>query len=164
MQLFECQACGQLLYFETSYVEVVGAGSSIKRALVMVGPVRLDPREPRRCALIIVWAAEHYRGLTKRLEDEQKYRELAVEELAHRLKNKVATIQSIVVCGVAKTHKREMTSRTRLCTLRRNTTTCSERNIFGFKSALRPEWRDQDGKHKTSQRDHCALTLGDSLP
>lgn len=36
--------------------------------------------------LIIVWAAEHYRRLTKRLEDEQKFRELAVEELAHRLK------------------------------------------------------------------------------
>jgi two-component sensor histidine kinase len=47
-------------------------------------------------SLIIVWAAEHYRRLTKRLEDEQKFRELAVEELAHRLKNKVATIQSIV--------------------------------------------------------------------
>jgi K+-sensing histidine kinase KdpD len=28
--------------------------------------------------LIIVWAAEHYRRLTKRLEDEQKFRELAV--------------------------------------------------------------------------------------
>src|SRR5262245_64799601 len=46
--------------------------------------------------LIIVSAAEHYRRLTKRFEDEQKFRELAVEELAHRLKNKVATIQSIV--------------------------------------------------------------------
>jgi K+-sensing histidine kinase KdpD len=46
--------------------------------------------------LTIVWAAEHYRRLTKRLEDEQKFRELAVDELAHRLKNKVATIQSIV--------------------------------------------------------------------
>jgi two-component sensor histidine kinase len=46
--------------------------------------------------LIIVWTAEHYRRLTKRLEDEEKFRELAVEELAHRLKNKVATIQSIV--------------------------------------------------------------------
>ena len=46
--------------------------------------------------LILVWAAEHYRRLTKRLEDEQRFRELAVEELAHRLKNKVATIQSIV--------------------------------------------------------------------
>ena len=47
-------------------------------------------------SLIIVWAADHYRGLMKRLEDEQKFRELAVEELAHRLKNKVATIQSII--------------------------------------------------------------------
>jgi hypothetical protein len=47
-------------------------------------------------SLIIVWAADHYRGLTKRLEGEEKFRELAVEELAHRLKNKVATIQSIV--------------------------------------------------------------------
>ena len=47
-------------------------------------------------SLLIVWAAEHYRGLMKRLEDEKKFRELAVEELAHRLKNKVATIQSIV--------------------------------------------------------------------
>ena len=47
-------------------------------------------------ALIIVWAADHYRKLTKRLEDEEKFRALAVEELAHRLKNKVATIQAIV--------------------------------------------------------------------
>jgi two-component sensor histidine kinase len=47
-------------------------------------------------SLVIVWAADHYRRLTKRLEDEQKFRELAVEELAHRLKNKVATIQAIV--------------------------------------------------------------------
>lgn len=47
-------------------------------------------------SLLIVWAADHYRKLTKRLEDEEKFRQLAVEELAHRLKNKVATIQSIV--------------------------------------------------------------------
>ena len=32
----------------------------------------------------------------KRLEDEETFRKLAVEELAHRLKNKLATIQSIV--------------------------------------------------------------------
>ena len=32
----------------------------------------------------------------KRLEDEEKFRKLAVEELAHRLKNKLATIQSII--------------------------------------------------------------------
>ena len=47
-------------------------------------------------SLIIVWAADHYRKLTKRLEDEENFRQLAVEELAHRLKNKLATIQSIV--------------------------------------------------------------------
>jgi two-component sensor histidine kinase len=43
-----------------------------------------------------VWAAEHYRRLTKGLEDEENFRKLAVEELAHRLKNKLATIQSII--------------------------------------------------------------------
>jgi two-component sensor histidine kinase len=47
-------------------------------------------------SLMIVWAGDHYRKLTKRLEDEEKFRELTVAELAHRLKNKVATIQSIV--------------------------------------------------------------------
>ena len=39
---------------------------------------------------------DHYRRLTKRLEDEENFRKLAVEELAHRLKNKLATIQSII--------------------------------------------------------------------
>jgi K+-sensing histidine kinase KdpD len=47
------------------------------------------------CSLI-VWAADHYRRLTKRLEDEEKFRKLTVEELAHRLKNKIATIQAII--------------------------------------------------------------------
>jgi two-component sensor histidine kinase len=32
----------------------------------------------------------------KRLEDEEKFRKLAVEELAHRLRNKLATIHSII--------------------------------------------------------------------
>jgi two-component sensor histidine kinase len=47
------------------------------------------------CALII-WGADLCRRLRKRVEDEEKFRKLAVEELAHRLKNKVATIQSII--------------------------------------------------------------------
>jgi two-component sensor histidine kinase len=34
--------------------------------------------------------------IARRLEHEERFRQLAVEELAHRLKNKVATIQSIV--------------------------------------------------------------------
>ena len=47
-------------------------------------------------SLFIVWAANHYRELTKRLEDEEKFRKMTVEELAHRLKNKIATIQAII--------------------------------------------------------------------
>ena len=47
-------------------------------------------------SLFIVWAANHYRELTKQLEDEEKFRKMTVEELAHRLKNKIATIQSII--------------------------------------------------------------------
>jgi hypothetical protein len=54
-------------------------------------------------SLLIVWGADHYRRLTQRLEDEEKlrkdeekFRKLAVDELAHRLKNKLATIQSII--------------------------------------------------------------------
>ncbi|MGB2588792.1 MAG: sensor histidine kinase [Pseudolabrys sp.] len=43
-----------------------------------------------------MWGADHYRNITKRLEDEEKFRKLAVDELAHRLKNKLATIQSII--------------------------------------------------------------------
>jgi two-component sensor histidine kinase len=45
---------------------------------------------------LVVWGADYFRGLSKRLEDEEHFRKLAVEELAHRLKNKTATIQAIV--------------------------------------------------------------------
>jgi K+-sensing histidine kinase KdpD len=47
-------------------------------------------------SLLIVCGADHYRRLSQRLEDEEKFRKLAVDELAHRLKNKLATIQSII--------------------------------------------------------------------
>jgi K+-sensing histidine kinase KdpD len=47
-------------------------------------------------AFLIVWGADHYRRLAKRLADEETLRKLSVEELSHRLKNKLATIQSIV--------------------------------------------------------------------
>jgi two-component sensor histidine kinase len=47
-------------------------------------------------SLLVVWGGEHYRRLTKRLRDEEILRKLAVEELGHRLKNKTASIQSIV--------------------------------------------------------------------
>lgn len=44
----------------------------------------------------IVYAADYFRRLAKRLEDEEYLRQLAVRELAHRLKNKTATIQAII--------------------------------------------------------------------
>jgi two-component sensor histidine kinase len=40
--------------------------------------------------------AAHHRELTSRLGKEQRYRELVVEELQHRLKNKLATIHAVV--------------------------------------------------------------------
>jgi two-component sensor histidine kinase len=47
------------------------------------------------CTLII-WGADSYHRLAKRLREAERLRVLAVEELAHRLKNKIASIQSIV--------------------------------------------------------------------
>jgi two-component sensor histidine kinase len=47
-------------------------------------------------ALLIVWGADHYRRLAKLLADEEALRKLSVQELSHRLKNKLATIQAII--------------------------------------------------------------------
>ena len=47
-------------------------------------------------ASLLIWGANSYRGLAGRLEREEGLRKLAVVELAHRLKNKIATIQSII--------------------------------------------------------------------
>jgi two-component sensor histidine kinase len=47
-------------------------------------------------SLMIVFAGDYFRLLVKRLEDEENFRKLAVEELSHRLKNKIATLQAIV--------------------------------------------------------------------
>ena len=47
-------------------------------------------------SLMIVAGADYCRRLAKSLKDEEELRNLAVKELGHRLKNKVATIQSII--------------------------------------------------------------------
>jgi hypothetical protein len=39
----------------------------------------------------------------------------------------------------------------------------SERRVLGFKPALRLEWRGEDSHYETQQRNHGALTLGDSF-
>ena len=54
------------------------------------------------CGLTI-WGVEHYRsiasaqrGIAKRLIQEEEYRKLVVDELQHRLKNKLSTIHSVL--------------------------------------------------------------------
>jgi two-component sensor histidine kinase len=47
-------------------------------------------------SMFLVLAADHFRRVAKRLENEEQLRQLAVQELAHRLKNKIATIQAII--------------------------------------------------------------------
>jgi two-component sensor histidine kinase len=46
--------------------------------------------------VLIIWGADRYRKLLKRFEAEEELRKLATGELAHRLKNKIATIQSVI--------------------------------------------------------------------
>jgi two-component sensor histidine kinase len=62
----------------------LGAGVQIKLLAYLVA------------STLIIWGADHYRRIRKRLEDEENFRKLAVEELAHRLKNKLVTVQSII--------------------------------------------------------------------
>jgi two-component sensor histidine kinase len=47
-------------------------------------------------SLLIVWGGDRYRALMKRFQDEERLRKLAVDELGHRLKNKIASIQAII--------------------------------------------------------------------
>lgn len=47
-------------------------------------------------SMLMIWGADYFRSLSKRLEDEEAFRKLAVRELAHRLKNKTSTIQAII--------------------------------------------------------------------
>lgn len=54
-------------------------------------------------AALTIWGIEHYRSLvarerriSKRLIEEEEYRELVVAELQHRLKNKLSTIHAVV--------------------------------------------------------------------
>jgi two-component sensor histidine kinase len=47
-------------------------------------------------SLVIVLAAEKYRRVVRTLDEEEHYRKLVVEELSHRLKNKVASVYAII--------------------------------------------------------------------
>jgi two-component sensor histidine kinase len=45
---------------------------------------------------LIVWTASQYRLLLTKIDEEEKYRRIVVDELSHRVKNKLATIYAIL--------------------------------------------------------------------
>lgn len=45
---------------------------------------------------LIVWTANQYRELLMRIDEEEKFRRIVVDELSHRVKNKLATIYAIL--------------------------------------------------------------------
>jgi two-component sensor histidine kinase len=47
-------------------------------------------------ALIMMWVADQYRRVLRRLDEEEHYRQVIVDELGHRMKNKLATIHAIL--------------------------------------------------------------------
>lgn len=47
-------------------------------------------------ALAVMWVAEQYRRMIRRLDEEEHYRQVVVDELGHRVKNKLATIYAIL--------------------------------------------------------------------
>jgi|ERR1700688_47701 len=47
-------------------------------------------------SVVIIWIAEQYRIVMRRLDEEEHYRQVIVDELGHRVKNKLATIHTIL--------------------------------------------------------------------
>jgi two-component sensor histidine kinase len=45
---------------------------------------------------LIILASEHYRRVIRRLDEEEHYRRLVVDELSHRLKNKLAVVHAVL--------------------------------------------------------------------
>jgi two-component sensor histidine kinase len=46
--------------------------------------------------LIILWISEQFRRVVRQLDEEENYRQVVVDELGHRVKNKLATIYAIL--------------------------------------------------------------------
>lgn len=106
-------------YFPAVFFAAAFGGARIGIATALVGGllgVILDFGEasvdPARFALLLIfwgacgltiWGVEHYRsiasdqrGIAKRLIREEEYRKLLVDELQHRLKNKLSTIHAVL--------------------------------------------------------------------
>ncbi len=106
-------------YFPAVFFAAAFGGTRIGIATALVGGllgVLLDfgeaPVDPARLALLLlfwaaagltIWGVEHYRSIAsdqrriaKRLIREEEYRKLLVDELQHRLKNKLSTIHAVL--------------------------------------------------------------------
>ena len=44
----------------------------------------------------MIWASEHYRLVIQKLDEEERYRRLVVDELNHRLKNKLTVVHAVL--------------------------------------------------------------------
>ena len=47
-------------------------------------------------AAAVIWIADQYRQVLRKLDEEEHYRQVVVDELGHRVKNKLATIHAIL--------------------------------------------------------------------
>ena len=47
-------------------------------------------------AFAIIWVADRYRRVLRRLDEEEAYRQVVVADLSHRVKNKLATVYAIL--------------------------------------------------------------------
>jgi two-component sensor histidine kinase len=47
-------------------------------------------------AATVIWIADQYRRLLRKLDQEEHYRQVVVDELGHRVKNKLATVHAIL--------------------------------------------------------------------
>jgi two-component sensor histidine kinase len=45
---------------------------------------------------LIIWASEHYRRVIRKLDEEEHYRRLVVDELNHRLRNNLAVVNAVL--------------------------------------------------------------------
>jgi|HubBroStandDraft_3_1064219.scaffolds.fasta_scaffold30190_3 two-component sensor histidine kinase len=101
------------VFFATAFGGVrVGIATAIAGGALGMTGFSEATADPARFALLVIfwvvcgltiWGIEHYRAvvaeqrqISKRLIQEEQYRKLVVEELQHRLKNKLSTIHAVV--------------------------------------------------------------------
>ena len=101
------------VFFATAFGGLqVGIATAIAGGALGIAVNFGTPADPARLALLVIylivcglmiWGIEHYRSIAsqqqniaKRLIQEEEYRRLIVDELQHRLKNKLSTIHAVL--------------------------------------------------------------------